>query len=250
MSIGIYKITSPSGKVYIGQSTNIEKRWKYYLSLNCKNQIKLFNSLKKYGPGNHKFEIIEECSENVLEEREIYWGHICNTLNDGLNLRLGNKRGKWSKETLIKMSKSQSGKIKGDYHTDEFKEKISLIQKGNKNRLNINHTEETKQKISKSNSKSKPEGFGNKISVSNIGISRNKGRIVTQKTKEKMSNNITGKKSKFKQKLLLENIENIKNEYGILSLNNIAEKYNVSHFTMRNFLKENNIFEFRKNYRN
>ena len=28
--IGIYKITSPSGKVYIGQSIDIERRWKKY----------------------------------------------------------------------------------------------------------------------------------------------------------------------------------------------------------------------------
>ena len=64
-----------------------------------------------------------------------------------------------------------------------------------------------------------------------------------------MSNNITGKKSKFKQNLLLENIEIIKNDYNTLSLIKLAEKYNVSHFTMRNFLKKNNIFEFRKNYK-
>lgn len=46
--IGIYKITSPSGKIYIGQSINIEKRWEKYQKYieNIKNQIKLYNSLK------------------------------------------------------------------------------------------------------------------------------------------------------------------------------------------------------------
>ena len=29
--MGIYKITSPSGKIYIGSSKNINKRWKDYL---------------------------------------------------------------------------------------------------------------------------------------------------------------------------------------------------------------------------
>jgi group I intron endonuclease len=151
--IGIYKIISPTGKIYVGQSINIENRWKDYKKLKCKKQIKLYNSFLKYGIENHKFEIIEECLEEQLERREIYWGEYYDVLKKGLNLRLGNKRGKWSEETLLKMSKSQLGKIKGDYHTEEFKNKISLIQKGNKNRLNIKHTEEAKQRISKANSK-------------------------------------------------------------------------------------------------
>lgn len=72
--IGIYKITSPSNKIYIGQSINIEKRFKQYITFKS-NSIgpKLFNSLNKYKPENHVFEIIEECSLEQLNEREIYW---------------------------------------------------------------------------------------------------------------------------------------------------------------------------------
>lgn len=71
--IGIYKITSPSGKIYIGQSINIDKRRIQYSKLECKNQPKILNSLKKYGPENHIFEILEECTLDQLNEREIYW---------------------------------------------------------------------------------------------------------------------------------------------------------------------------------
>ena len=40
--VGIYKITSPSGKIYIGQSIDIQKRFKHYKQLhNCKNPEKL-----------------------------------------------------------------------------------------------------------------------------------------------------------------------------------------------------------------
>lgn len=35
--IGIYKITSPSGKVYIGQSVNIKERFKSHLKNRKKN---------------------------------------------------------------------------------------------------------------------------------------------------------------------------------------------------------------------
>jgi len=72
--VGIYKIISPTNKIYIGQSTNIENRWIKYKCLDCKVQIKLYRSLIKHGYDNHTFEIIEECTEDLLNEREIYWG--------------------------------------------------------------------------------------------------------------------------------------------------------------------------------
>jgi group I intron endonuclease len=64
--IGIYKITSPTNKIYIGQSVDIERRFKEYKRLNCKKQTKLYFSLKKHGVENHVFEILEECSQDNL----------------------------------------------------------------------------------------------------------------------------------------------------------------------------------------
>jgi len=104
--IGIYKITSPSGKIYIGQSINIEKRFKDYQYINSiKNQVKLYNSFKKYEIKNHKFEIVEECSIEQLNEREIYWGLYFNSIAEGLNHKLGNQNSIISEETKLKMSK-------------------------------------------------------------------------------------------------------------------------------------------------
>jgi group I intron endonuclease len=129
--IGIYKITSPSNKIYIGQSSNIETRWYHYERLNCKNQYKLYNSLQKYGWENHKFEIIEECNLEQLNEREIYWGVQYSVLcEDGLNLRLGNGNGTFSKESKDKMSKAKKGKdnikLKGIIRSNKTKQKISI----------------------------------------------------------------------------------------------------------------------------
>ena len=70
---GIYKITSPSNKIYIGQSSNITLRWYYYNKYLAKSQPKLNNSFNKHGYENHKFEILEECSKEALNEREIYY---------------------------------------------------------------------------------------------------------------------------------------------------------------------------------
>jgi len=70
---GIYKITNPNGKVYIGKSKNIISRYYKYNTLKCEKQKVIYNSLKKYGPENHKFEIIEECGVDELMEREKYY---------------------------------------------------------------------------------------------------------------------------------------------------------------------------------
>jgi group I intron endonuclease len=135
-NIGIYKITSPSGKVYIGQSINIQKRWKEYKKLyNCKNQVKLYNSFFKYGVENHQFEIIEECSELNLNKQERYWQDYYNSFYKGLNCILtqtDNKSGKLSKETCLKKSESMKGKYirKGSTHSDESKQLMSNIAKG------------------------------------------------------------------------------------------------------------------------
>ena len=62
--IGIYKITSPSNKIYIGQSINIERRFNSYKNLShCKQQIKLYNSLQKYLVVRNSYLIFVESNE-------------------------------------------------------------------------------------------------------------------------------------------------------------------------------------------
>jgi group I intron endonuclease len=150
--IGIYKITSPSNKIYIGQSVNIETRFRKYKYLNCKRQTYLYNSFQKYGVENHKFEIIEECSLEQLNEREIYWGNYFNVLDkNGLNLRLGDARGKCSEEMKLKIGKGNKNKIM----SEEARNNISKALKGRKitwetpGPKGYKHSEESKEKMRK-----------------------------------------------------------------------------------------------------
>lgn len=86
---GIYKITSPNSKVYIGQSIDITTRWNTHRrSINNKKKTKLINSFLKYGVDNHIFEIIEICEQKDLNIRERYWQDYYNVIKDGLNLKL------------------------------------------------------------------------------------------------------------------------------------------------------------------
>lgn len=74
---GIYKITSPSGRVYIGQSRCFKSRLYNYINVSCESQKLLYKSLFKYGWNNHLFEIKIEVDsgieQNELDALEIFY---------------------------------------------------------------------------------------------------------------------------------------------------------------------------------
>lgn len=124
---GIYKIVSPTGRVYIGQSINILKRFATYRHLSKTNNgvVRLYYSLKKHGALNHDYSIIEECSVEVLNERERCWQDHYDVLGKmGLNCRLtglNDKTGIISDETRLKMSISGKNKIMTDEHMERIR---------------------------------------------------------------------------------------------------------------------------------
>lgn len=93
MSIGIYKITNLlNGKVYIGQSVDIEKRWsthKAELKNNYHYNFHLQNAWNKYGEESFEFSVVEECDIDKLNQCEIYWISKFNSYKDGYNLTSG-----------------------------------------------------------------------------------------------------------------------------------------------------------------
>jgi group I intron endonuclease len=104
--IGIYKIISPTNKIYIGQSKDIKSRWSAYkyfereyecYKKNNKNSL-ILKSFKKYGYHNHKFEILEKCKIQELDEKEIFYisQYKSNVLKfpllNGLNLHEGGNK--------------------------------------------------------------------------------------------------------------------------------------------------------------
>jgi len=273
MSIGIYKITSPSNKTYIGQSVNIEKRWKdNYKTLNCKQQVRLYYSLKKYGAENHIFEIIEECEESKLLERETSWKIFYKVLEiPSLCCKIDGKGGNLSQETKDKISKgllkanikrSEKTKIQIQKNMPNSKKvfqfdlngelikiwnSIKDVQRNNKGNIKNNILGKTKQsngyiwlrEEDKHKINERIERIQKYIDPK-IGLKR------TEKSKELMSQNIKGKKIKCKTDIL--NLELIKEQYKTLSTNQLAELNNISIPTMLNYLKNNGIYQFRNNY--
>jgi len=121
--IGIYKITSPTGKVYIGKSKNINQRLNNYRQIDkCKSQTRLYNSLKKHGAETHIFEILEECGVSDLYCRERFWQDEFDVLSEnGLNCILSECRAHPAEirdDTRQKMSDSMKGENNPMYGRD------------------------------------------------------------------------------------------------------------------------------------
>ena len=72
--IGIYKIENKiNGKVYIGQSIHIERRWQEHCRPSTSSMIA--NAIKEYGKENFTFEVLEECSAEELNTKEEEYIH-------------------------------------------------------------------------------------------------------------------------------------------------------------------------------
>ena len=112
----IYKIISPSNKIYIGQTVNFKKRMSHYKNNESKAQKLIYRSIKKYGWEQHRVEIVEEFIgiKKLVNEKEIFWidFYKCNrskypkgnglNLTDGGEGTVGNKLSERSKNLISK----------------------------------------------------------------------------------------------------------------------------------------------------
>lgn len=81
-SSGIYKITNViTNECYIGQSEDCYNRMrqhKIWLKEGKHQNILLQNAWNTYGASNFKFEIIDWCNKDELDDRECFWIKHCN----------------------------------------------------------------------------------------------------------------------------------------------------------------------------
>lgn len=165
---GIYLIKNKiNGHLYVGQAVDIKKRWLNHQNrLNNNNgrpNLHLQSAWNKYGENNFEFYVLERCSSNELNKREIYWIKKFNTchnqnhynMNEGGASNFGYKH---TLETKRRLSKLRKGKPLSMEHrrklslshknmSDEVRRNISEGHKG------LKHSFETKRKISDSNKK-------------------------------------------------------------------------------------------------
>jgi group I intron endonuclease len=213
--ICVYKITSPSGKNYIGSSVNYKRRLTQYKGTGAKTQTILYNSFAKHGFDNHVFEIVELCTKENVLEREYYYGSLYKVLGEkGLNCKLPKfgdkyqntrqetidkmKAWKPSEDTIAKMKAAQTKRAKEQPVSDETKQKLREANLGKK------ASDETKKKMSLKGKgrvvseesrirmgawKRKPCSEEQKQRLSEI----NKGKPMLEKTREALRIANTGK---------------------------------------------------------
>lgn len=143
----IYKYTSPSGKVYIGQTLNEERRRNEFLDLSiCYAGKRIELARKKYKPENFKYEILEKKEYDNLENAlydlnsmESYYIGKFDSYNNGYNMTYGGEgvRGivfdndiktKIS-NTLKEYYKTHVNPFYNKKHTDKTKKLLSDIAK-------------------------------------------------------------------------------------------------------------------------
>lgn len=117
---GIYSITNiKNGKLYIGSSKNIYRRWKVHIN-DLENGLHHSSHLQyawnKYGEVNFIFEIIEKCSEEELLIREQYYMDLYLSYDGDYGYNVAQFAGKPSmtEEQRINNAKITSEKFKGE----------------------------------------------------------------------------------------------------------------------------------------
>ena len=92
--IGIYKFTNKiTGESYIGQSINIVSRYNSHKYL-CGSDTYFHKNIRYYGFNNFSFEVLEECSKEELNDKEIYYIKKYNTVYPkGYNISRGGNTG-------------------------------------------------------------------------------------------------------------------------------------------------------------
>lgn len=93
--MGIYKIENKiTKKCYIGQSVDIDKRWRREIADAFNSNSRAYNyplsqAIRKYGIDNFDFLVLEECKREELNYKEKFWIQYYNSFFNGYNQTLG-----------------------------------------------------------------------------------------------------------------------------------------------------------------
>lgn len=147
----IYHLQSPSGKSYVGKTTQeLETRWRRHISRAKNGSVSaIHNAIRKYGPSQFSLQVLSTAkNEQELNNLERVWiillrSNICGI---GYNMTSGGEHAIFSDEVRAKMSAAQKGVPKapisdehrtnlskalmGVIRSEEFKKRCSLRNRG------------------------------------------------------------------------------------------------------------------------
>ena len=116
---GIYILTSPSGKQYVGRDSNLPSRVKIHFSGNAPQCRHIHNAIRKYGAAAFDVEFIRypgisDETLNAIEKWKIK--QLQTIAPKGYNLTDGGEGSKPSEETRQKMSESNHKRVEDGIH--------------------------------------------------------------------------------------------------------------------------------------
>lgn len=159
----IYCITSPSNKIYIGQTKRaISKRIREHSKCHG-GSILLENAIAKYGMENMHIEILMEVNNELLNEYETMFIELLNTIEpNGYNIRSGGSENSiFSESARERMRIAKLGEKNHNYgkpRSDSCKLAISEAKSGEKHHFyGKTFTEDHKLKLAKSHRKSEDD---------------------------------------------------------------------------------------------
>lgn len=239
--VGIYKIVSPTGRVYIGQSWEIGNRWRQHKGMRSKGCQLLNRSFCKYGAEAHEFSVIHklphDVSQNVLNEYEIFYIKIYRDANIKLmNLSDGGLNCVPSEETRRKISQSNKGKhfIK---KTPEQKEKqrLSMLGKRWKIGKKMPPFSEARKKLASERMKGKRYSLGSKRPTHAIlaTAEKNRGKKRTEEQRKRMSKADMGRPyhGKNNGKVRTDAMNKVQSEIQKARTDNKGELHNMAKLT-------------------
>ena len=159
-TVCIYKITNTiTGDFYIGQTIDFHER---KLQHKREPQPKMRDDVEKYGWDAFKFEVVEECSREKLNEKENYyitkldpayntikihnWTHTPETCKKISKSLMGHKV---TPATRIKLSKIHSGKVMSTKTREKISNTLVGTTNGNTSFLEKKHTLKARMQLSK-----------------------------------------------------------------------------------------------------
>lgn len=126
--VGIYKITNLiTGDCYIGQSKDIYRRWKRHKNPNTWERDKtnkLYCAFESYGVESFSFEIIEQCTEELLKQREKYWIKAYNSQEQYNKITCGGD-GTFCSQDVVEIRKRYANKERKKEVWKDYKSKIN-----------------------------------------------------------------------------------------------------------------------------
>lgn len=125
---GIYKITNTiNNHAYIGLAVNITDRWAQHrnpYNHDREDTKVLYKAFEKYGIENFNFEVLEECSPEMLGAREKYWIAYYDTFYNGYNMTAGGETHIGDSHPRHKLTEKDVIAIRTRYNNKERKKEV------------------------------------------------------------------------------------------------------------------------------